>query len=132
MTKYLHLIAGATALTLASSAVFAQELNARVTTSQTTTTAPAPVLSIPVPVQPGPDAPAPGYNTTKTERTIEGNGTVVDRTQSYQSDLAGSAAKTTTQVIGPDGSRSSSWREEWVGTPSTSTTITRQTTTTTQ
>ena len=122
MTKYL--LAGAAALVLTTGVVFAQGLNSGATTSQTTTTTtlPAPVLAVPAPG---------GYNTTKTERTIEGNGTVVDHTQSYQSGLGGSAAKTTTHVTAPDGSQSNSWREEWTATPQTRTTTTRQTTTTT-
>jgi hypothetical protein len=130
MTKYL--LAGTAALVLTTGAVFAQGLYSGTTTSQTTTTTlPAPVLAVPAPVAPAPVAPVPGYNTTKTERTIEDNGTVVDHTQSYQSGLGGSAAKTTTHVTAPDGSQSSSWREEWTTAPPTSTTTTKQTTTTT-
>jgi hypothetical protein len=138
MTRYL--LAGAAALALTTSAafapIFAQGLYSGTTTSQTTTTTTTPpqVLAVPVTPQvvPTPIAPAPGsYNASKTERTIEGNGAVVDHTQSYQSGAGGTAAKTTTHVTAPDGSQSSSWREEWTGAPSTTTT-TKQTTTTTQ
>jgi hypothetical protein len=128
MTKYL--LASTAALFMTTGAVFAQGVGA--TTSQTTTTTlPAPMLAVPGPLTPGPLAPVPGSNTTKTEHTVEGDGTVVDHTQSYQSGLGGSAAKTTTHVTAPDGSQSNSWREEWTATPQTRTTTTRQTTTTT-
>ena len=130
MTRYL--LAGAVALAMTTGVVFAQGLYPGTTTSQTTTIVPAPALAVPVPVVPGPVLATPfvpvpgGYGTTKTERTVESNGTVIDRTQSYQSGVGGSTVRTTTRTTAPDGSQTSSWREEWTGAPG-GTTVTRQT-----
>src|SRR5258708_22710404 len=100
------------------------------TTSQTTTTTTVPGYVAPAPIYPAPVVvapvnPPPGYAVSKTERTVQGNGTVIDQTQSYRNGPGGTSTMTTTRTVAPDGSQSTSWREEWTGTQPAAATVTR-------
>ncbi len=133
MTRYW--LASAVALAVMTGSAAAQIVYPG-TTSQTTTTttvpgyvAPAPIY--PAPVVVAPVSPPPGYAVSKTERIVQGNGTVIDQTQSYRNGPGGTSTMTTTRTVAPDGSQSTSWREEWTGTQPADATVTRRTVTTT-
>src|SRR5216684_3433743 len=95
-------LASVSAFVLATGTALAQGLAPGTTTStQTTTTAPA----------------IGAYSSSKTERTVGSNGTVIEQTQTYRSGIGGTDATTTTRTIAPDGSQQNSWHQEWTGAP---------------
>jgi hypothetical protein len=123
MTRYW--MASAAALAAMTGGAFAQVVYPGTASQTTTTTVPlyvAPPPSYPPPVAVAPVYLPPGYTVSRTERIVQGNGTVVDQIQSYRNVPGGTTTRTTTHTVAPDGSQSSSWREDWTGTPPTITT----------
>jgi hypothetical protein len=48
------------------------------------------------------------FNATKTKKTIESDGTEIDKSKSYKSDPSGSSTSSSTKVETPDGSQEKS------------------------
>jgi hypothetical protein len=115
MTKYW--LAGAAAFALTTGAALAQSTLSDSSTTVTTTT-PAPVVNT--------------YNTTKSQKTVDANGTEIDKSQTYSSGAAGTHATANSQTTSPDGTAVSTTHQERTVAPlGDSTTTTNQSTTTT-
>jgi len=72
------------------------------------------------------------FRTTKSQMSIDGYGTQTDKSQTYTSGATGTNASSTTRVTAPDGSQSSTQRDEKSVSPSGDTTIMHSTTTSTK
>lgn len=75
------------------------------------------------------------YDSTKTQNSVDANGTETDKSQSYSGGAGGSDAKSNSQTISPDGSAVTSSQSEQRTAPppppaDTTTTTTGSTTTT--
>lgn len=90
-----------------------------------------------LPTQLAPVTPPPvvsSYSSSKTVKSIDGNGVQTEQSQSYTSGINGVKATNSSQTLAPDGSEISATHEERTAIPSgqSTTTITRTTTTTDQ
>ena len=112
-------LAGAAAFAMMTGVAFAQSSSTDSTTSsQSTTTSSSP-------------APAGSYSASKTQTTIDDNGTVTDRSQTLKNGIGGSEASSSLRTKTPDGSQASTRDEERTISPSGDTTTTAKTTSTT-
>jgi hypothetical protein len=99
MTKYW--LASTAALAMMSGVALAQTapFDSSTTTQSTTTTTVAPLI--------------PGtFSSSKTQQTIDGNGTETDKTQTFKSGSGGTDATSSMQTKAPDGSSVSTFHEE--------------------
>ena len=112
-----HFLIGAAALSLVSGVAFAQGLSSQTTTSTEST------IAVPTP-------PVSSYSSSKTEKTVNPNGVVIDKSESYNQGANGTSASSSTRTVAPDGSQVSATQKEWKSSP-TGVETTRKTTTTT-
>ena len=115
MIKY-SFVAAAAVATFAHVAI-AQNTSSETTTStQSTSTVGTPVTQ--------------GYSASKVQKSIDANGTVVEKDRSYQSGPGGVEKKSSATVKSPDGSRESTYHEERSTAPAETTSTTSNTSTT--
>jgi len=109
--------AGAVALAMMTGVALAQGMSSDTTTSTSSTgTMVAPAVG--------------SYTSTKSQKSIDANGVQTDKSQTYTSGANGSKASTTTRTTEPDGSQTSTQRDERSVSPAGDTTTNRTTTTT--
>jgi hypothetical protein len=114
MMKYWF--AGVATFALMTGAALAQSSSSDTTTSTQSTTVPA----------------VGSYSSTKSQKTIDSNGTETDKSRSYTSGADGTKASSSSLTTTPDGSKlSTSHEERTAGPPTDITTTNRSTTTTT-
>ncbi len=128
MTRYL--LTGAAALALMTGAAMAQFAS-----SSTTTTTQSVAPSV-VPLPPlAPAVPSAGTitSTSHNERTVNENGVVVEKSQSYKNDGLNASSTSHVETRAPDGSEVTTTRKEWSQAPTSVTTSTsRRSVTTTE
>ena len=116
------LCSGAAALAMMTGVALAQGVSSDTTTSTQSTTTTTVI----------PAAPATStYNSSKWQKSTDSNGVQTDKSQSYSSGANGSKATSTIRTTEPDGSQTSTQRDERTISPSGDTTTNKSTTTTT-
>jgi hypothetical protein len=117
MTKYW--LSGVAAIAMMTGTAWAQSqsLSSETTTSTQTTTVPAPPV-------------VNSVHTTKTQDTVNDDGTRIDKRQTYTSGSNGTASTADSQTKGPDGRPVSATHQERVVAPNGDSATSNQTTTT--
>jgi hypothetical protein len=116
MMKYW--LVGVSAFTMMTGVALAQgTLSDTTSSTQSTTTTIAPQVG--------------AYSATKSQKTIDSNGTETDRNQSYSSSAGGSRASSSSRTTGPNGSQTNMQRDERTVSPYGDSTTTNSTSTTT-
>jgi hypothetical protein len=110
MTKYL--LASAAALAMMTGVAFAQS-----TSTQSTTTVTAPAVG--------------SYSKSETQSSTDGNGVATDKSTTYQSGPGGMKATSSSKTVAPDGSMQSEYKEKHIDAMQGSSTVSKETTTTT-